>query len=389
LVESLKHLDDGFLRDIDDDLGPDVRHWNDILRSIPESQRNWLDAPWLIGEFYFYRRVIEAFGYFKTAYDPFARTKQDGLLSSIRAIGEICSIWNHHNSLESNSQILQFGIYTALWGNKKDLSLWPSEFVSIDSRYDAVETPSLRDALKVLTELGNSRILHDMSISVIEKLLSCNEGPRKYGIIVDNAGFELFSDLFFGLLLVEAGVANAVEFYTKGYPTFVSDATSRDCEETLDILTMIGTSVSPIDLETNGVPRTIEIHGHADVGIVASRIKELVRMGKISFVSDCFWCSCASFSDMPDDLAARILESNVTFVKGDANYRRLINDREYPFETPIEDAFSFCKGSICALRTLKSEVCVGLSEFSIQRAEAEDALWRVNGEWGVIQFLKL
>ena len=122
LVESLKLFKDGHLRDIEDDGGPDVQHWNDILRRIPESQRNWFDTPWLIGEFYFYRRVIEAFGYFKTFHDPFALTKQDGLLSSIRAIGEICSIWIHRNSHEDIKDILQFGIYTSLWGNKKDLS---------------------------------------------------------------------------------------------------------------------------------------------------------------------------------------------------------------------------------------------------------------------------
>ena len=135
------------------------------------------------------------------------------------------------------------------------------------------------------------------------------------------------------------------------------------------------------------MPRSIEVRGHSDIRTVASRLKELVAMGKIAFISDCFWCSCAPFSEMPDYLAKRVEENNVTFIKGDANYRRLINDREYPFETPINESFIFCKGSVCALRTLKSEVCVGLTERSMQRAEIEDSLWRVSGEWGVIQYL--
>ena len=37
--------------------------WQEILR--PYLSSNWLDTPWLITEFYFYRRVVEAFDYFQ------------------------------------------------------------------------------------------------------------------------------------------------------------------------------------------------------------------------------------------------------------------------------------------------------------------------------------
>lgn len=42
----------GFLRGVYDE-GHDVETWNNLLMKIPESERNWLDAPWLITEFYF------------------------------------------------------------------------------------------------------------------------------------------------------------------------------------------------------------------------------------------------------------------------------------------------------------------------------------------------
>jgi hypothetical protein len=42
----------GYLRGIFDS-GNDLQIWDQILSSIPEEQRNWLDAPWLITEFYF------------------------------------------------------------------------------------------------------------------------------------------------------------------------------------------------------------------------------------------------------------------------------------------------------------------------------------------------
>jgi hypothetical protein len=42
----------GYLRGIYDN-GPDKQVWDEILSSIPENERNWLDAPWVISEFYF------------------------------------------------------------------------------------------------------------------------------------------------------------------------------------------------------------------------------------------------------------------------------------------------------------------------------------------------
>jgi hypothetical protein len=42
----------GYLRGIFDG-GPDIQVWDDILRSVPDEARNWVDAPWLISEFYY------------------------------------------------------------------------------------------------------------------------------------------------------------------------------------------------------------------------------------------------------------------------------------------------------------------------------------------------
>lgn len=47
-----------------------------ILADIDDDKRNWLNAPWIVAEFYFYRRIVEAFKYFETGYDMFAKQKQ-------------------------------------------------------------------------------------------------------------------------------------------------------------------------------------------------------------------------------------------------------------------------------------------------------------------------
>ena len=49
---------------------------DEILAAIHADKRNWLNAPWVVAEFYFYRRIVEAFKFFETGYDMFAKQKQ-------------------------------------------------------------------------------------------------------------------------------------------------------------------------------------------------------------------------------------------------------------------------------------------------------------------------
>lgn len=81
---------------------------------------------------------------------------------------------------------------------------------------------------------------------------------NEIGIVVDNAGYELVSDLVLGHCLLAtgntkgflrayitvhtytcyslSGAADVVTFHTKGHPTFVSDATTKDVLETIAVL---------------------------------------------------------------------------------------------------------------------------------------------------------
>jgi hypothetical protein len=61
-----------------------------------------------------------------------------------------------------------------------------------------------------------------------------DQGDGNIDIIVDNAGFELVSDLALADHLVSSGVAKAVTFRLKGHPTFVSDALGKDLRDTVD-----------------------------------------------------------------------------------------------------------------------------------------------------------
>jgi hypothetical protein len=89
-----------------------------------------------------------------------------------------------------------------------------------------------------------SYILDDQTDAVVALLTalagrnssSSSSEPVEIGIVVDNAGYELVSDLVLGHCLLATGAADSVTFHTKGHPTFVSDATTKDVEETIATL---------------------------------------------------------------------------------------------------------------------------------------------------------
>ncbi|CAN0170713.1 unnamed protein product, partial [Hapterophycus canaliculatus] len=72
------------LRPIKEDGGPEVSEWNKIM--APYLGLSWLETPWLYSEFYAYRRVVEAFSFFKTGesgVDPFMSQKMLGVTSAL------------------------------------------------------------------------------------------------------------------------------------------------------------------------------------------------------------------------------------------------------------------------------------------------------------------
>ena len=137
------------------------------------------------------------------------------------------------------------------------------------------------------------------------------------GIIVDNAGYELVTDLILGYGLIKLGLVDNIIFHTKAHPTFVSDATTLDCLETLNYLS--GEENYPAIQE------------------MSKNIQNLVKNGQIVFSDDLFWCQPTAFWDMSDRIIKKLSDHIIVFVKGDANYRRLIGERDWPLDTCASD----------------------------------------------------
>ena len=187
---------------------------------------------------------------------------------------------------------------------------------------------------------------------------------------MDNAGYELVSDFLLGHILIETKTATEVVFHTKGHPTFVSDATTDDCLSTVNFLQ------EALDQDGNLYKETARF---------SSALAEYVRDGRFKFVDDLFWCQPTAFWDMPVDVQEKLQDSVLVVVKGDANYRRLLGEREWQLNTPARSVLSYWPVPVCALRTFKAEIGCGISSAQQSRARAEDSKWMVSGKWGVVQ----
>ena len=117
LKSSLAVKEQGYLRPLVEDGGEDIALWNSMLGQLPDSERNWLDAPWVLTEFYFYRRIIECFKFFQDGYDPFHPQKFAGLVDALAPIESIAEKIPEI-LCENIDTALTLAVQTSLWGNK-------------------------------------------------------------------------------------------------------------------------------------------------------------------------------------------------------------------------------------------------------------------------------
>lgn len=273
----------------------------------------------------------------------FAKQKVQGLIEAVQPIEAVASrlpILIDNGKSGALSESLEIAIQTSLWGNKMDLSLWPA--ASKGQSEDNGDNSSFRAAV----EVGRSYILDDHTSAAVELLVAAkNEGSGEVevGIVVDNAGYEIVSDLMLGHTLLELGVASKVTFHTKAHPTFVSDATNTDCMGTIDFL-------CGVDAD-----HTVAL---------ANAFRDYVDHGKFQFVEDLFWCQPTAFWDTPPHIMERISGSALVFVKGDANYRRLLGEREWALDMDAATVLSYWPVPVCALRTFKAEVSGSVASYA-------------------------
>ena len=349
-------IPDDVIRPLADDGAPDAADWARYVASY--RGQNWLEVPWFFTETYFYRRILDITGFFQAGpgqgLDPFSYQKRQGLETTRRAIRDLSSQVNE--LLQSDGRPAEaFSSLLAvdLWGNQADLSLWPA---------DGDEKPDHQDAGQ-----QKAHTLVDETAAISHYLLGPENRRGRIDFVLDNAGFELVADLYLAAFLLEQNMAETIYLHAKAHPTFVSDAMIKDVQQTVVFLLN---------------------EGDPEAATAGQRLHDLLDNGRLRLQTHWFWTSPLDMWEMPAPLRRELGRSDLLISKGDANYRRLLGDRHWPLTTPFADVVCYLPAPVVALRTLKSEIAVGLTQGQPKKVAEQDPAWLYDGRWGVIQFAK-
>lgn len=339
------------LRMLDDDqsvgLTTDARkreydEWKTILQPFLDKGDTWLTAPWLVAEFYVYRRLIEATGFWDEdspgfQYDPFAKQKRAGLESSVGSAEPMLA--KIPNFPKTSSEGINLAASIALWGNKMDLSLWPADAANANV-----------DVFSIILEKAHENLLHDDSAVLAAHCETLREkGGGNVDIIVDNAGFELITDLALAQYLVESGIAKCVTFQLKSHPTFVSDALEKDLLEHVEHYASLDESLYP---NAKAAGQTWQL---------------FLIDGRWKCEENNFWVQAFAMWDITEPLRSDLRDRcDLAFVKGDANYRRLLGDCKWDMTAPFEDVVgAYFPCPVCALRCSKQRLDVAWTQMKL------------------------
>ncbi|MFJ8863522.1 damage-control phosphatase ARMT1 family protein [Streptomyces sp. NPDC102451] len=320
---------------------PDRELW--LGRGPEHFGRPWFDAPFLWAESYFYRRLLEAVGYFGAGpwqgIDPFATFKRAELSGStveeeLRALDDLAGA----PAAERATALLQ----ASLWGNRADLGFRGPAGESTPGEADPGLVADDSAALWSLLPAGS---------------------PATVAVIADNTGRELIPDLVLIDHLLRHGHAERVALHVKPSPYYVSDAMTADVVDCLRRM-----SRAP-----------------GEAGAIGGRIREAMGTGRIDVRTHAFFCAPYPYERMPADLREELGAATLTILKGDLNYRRLVGDRRWPATTPFAGLTAYFPGAVAALRTLKSDVVVGLDQETLDRLEGSGRAWRTSGTHALIQ----
>lgn len=338
----MSEIPDSPIRSLNDQEAPDSGTWRTYC--LPHLGRTWLQVPWFFVETYFYRRILEAIGYFS---DPDAEGLDPFSVQKGRALAQVKDLLAQQGRVpEDASEVLNY----SLWGNQSDLSLWPVEASASPSSEDVQD----RSGYMLIDSLGYT----------LEYLASLNRPDPRFDLVLDNVGVELAADLVLAGYLLNRWPGSQVTLHPKAYPTFVSDATGDDVRKTV-------TALQDSLVEA--------------VGALGDGLQDAMGSGRLRVGLDPFWNSPLPLWEMPTELSSSIATSDLLIIKGDANYRRALGDLKWPLSTPFRRILSYLPCPLLALRTLKSELASGIPAGVAAGAAQSDPSWMTNGRWAIRQ----
>lgn len=352
------------LRLLPDSKDNDAEQWNKYLikrTEIEGGTPTWFNTAWLYCECYMYRALAQEIALLKFMknYDPFEQQKQSAFINSLSSI-EVLSAYTMNlihkvenlSIVETKEELFKF-LKSNLWGNKCDLSLSAGAEVSQSS-----------NPIEVLKSLDKDILVNNLDF--VWNLLQKKDSNdiNIIDIILDNAGYELFTDLCLAAFLIATKLAEKIRFYVKHYPWYISDTTRNDFNWTLTYM---------------------QNSSNESIQELANYLKNNIW----TIEEELYWTSPYDFAEMKEHdptLYAKLSEAKLAIFKGDLNYRKLLGDINWEYTTEFKQSLrGFHPTHILSLRTVKSDVCVGLVPGIAEELFKKDENWMFTGEYGLIQ----
>jgi len=366
-----------------EDGASDIQAYNAELETLPNP--TWHNVPWLFSECYMYRMIHIFFATstpFWQSFDVFTKSKIQSLEGSKTGVLELVKRFHSmrkaiaHNEVsdeETQKAVFEEMVQICLWGNATDLSLLTMlSMEELTSRQGKAN----RDSSK-------ANIVDD-DTEEVWKLVSGLKNSGTSGVIhmvLDNAGFELLTDLVLVGYLVETGYASKVVLHGKRMPWFVSDVTEKDLKDLTQGF-INGTVWDNLDSKDT-----------AELKEAGTYWESLLSSGKLEYEAESFWTTAHSFGRMADvepELWSEFSKADLIIYKGDLNYRKLVYDGCWPHTTPFGKALGPLaekhggKGTrTLSLRTSKADVCVGLTA---EREKSLESNWTRTGRYAVVSY---
>jgi uncharacterized protein with ATP-grasp and redox domains len=346
----------GHLRPIQDPGAPDLMSWHTDLQ--PYLGQTWLEAPWFVAELYFFRRILEATGYFQPGagqgVDPYRSQKSKGLLGVTGQLEQALARLEPAQPPcdEPLQETLSRLFHTVLWGNRADLSIWPAG--GAQPQTAAEGQPDVQ-------------LLVDDAPAVVEFILNPGNALSRVDFILDNVGLELAYDLLLADFLLQRGLVSQVRLHAKPFPTYVSDATIPDIRA---FIVYLAQAPEP------GVRR------------LGNRLQAGLEDDRLHLQTSFFWTSPLPAWEMPPELRQELEHASLLINKGDANYRRWLGDRCWPFTAPIQQIISYRPAPLLFLRVMKADVVAGLQPGQPEQLTQADPTWMFDGRSGLVQFVR-
>ncbi|KAF4796316.1 coiled-coil domain containing 170 [Turdus rufiventris] len=304
---------------LEDEL-PDAALWNQYLdyqRNLPNGngEPSWFQSPWLYVECYMYRRIHAALAQNPPIdnFDVFKEGKAQNFFVSQEAIIALCTYFQEllKNIKDLDEKQLQEEFFkllqVSLWGNKCDLSFSAGE----DSSQKSSPLQSLENMIPYI-------LVNDMekvwSLLVNAKKNRTEGSNVRVGIILDNAGFELVSDLVLADFLLLSKLADEVHFHGKSIP----------CLRTLKSDTQVGLKPGQGEQIQASEPEWMGSHEHLLLDIPVTR----EQMNHYRAAAETAQSELAALSVKYDCAQSELLKLRSSMISKDAAFQELKAEAE-------------------------------------------------------------